>query len=282
MSLSLRHFGLLGLTGMLTIGLAAASHAQTPPGPGVPMGPPSMGAPMGPPGPAPVADAGKSIAVNIPMTALDDEIKAYLLGHPEVIMQSMQAAQAKQQQAQQGDSQKGITAEADRIYNDPNSPVAGNPNGTETVVEFFDFTCHYCKQMNPDLKAQLASDPNLKVVYKELPILGPNGVYAAKVALAANRQGKYEEIHNVFFGHEGALDQATILQLASTVPGLDMDKLKTDMEGPEVAKEIADVSQLAQTLNIHGTPSLIINKQFFGGAMPAEQLKAHLAEHKDG
>jgi protein-disulfide isomerase len=268
MSLSLHRFALLGMTGLLTVGLSAA-QAQAP-------------TPMGPPPPAPVADAGKSVTVNIPLTALDDEIKTYLLAHPEVISQAMQAAQAKQQQAQQVDAQKNITAEADRIYNDPSSPVVGNPNGTETVVEFFDFTCHYCRQMFPDLKADIASDPNLKVIYKELPILGPNGVYAAKVALAANKQGKYEALHNALFAHEGALDNATVLQIAGTIPGMDMDKLKADMDSPDVAKEIADVSQLAQTLNIHGTPSLIINGQFYGGALPPDQLKAHIAEHKNG
>ncbi len=278
MSLNLRRFALLGMTGMLTVGLSAAS-AQSP----VPLPMPAGAPPAAAPAPLPpAADSGKSVTVNIPLTALDDEIKSYLMAHPEVISQAMQAAQAKQQQVQQADAQKNITAEADRIYNDPNSPVAGNPNGTETVVEFFDFTCHYCRQMAPDLKADLGSDPNLKVIYKELPILGPNGVYAAKVALAANKQGKYEEIHNAFFAHEGALDNATVMQIAGTIPGLDIDKLKADMDSPDVAKEIADVSQLAQTLNIHGTPSLIINKQFYGGALPPDQLKAHIAEHKDG
>jgi protein-disulfide isomerase len=221
---------------------------------------------------APAAPGG-AITVSLPASVLDDAIQDYLKRHPEAVMEALQASQAKQQGQQTADAEKAIVANKKDIYDDKNSPVAGNPKGKQTLVEFFDYSCHYCKQIHPDLQTLLSEDHDLKVIYKDFPILGPQGMLGAKAALAAKMQGKYVEMHNALFDYkDGPIDDAAIQKISAQI-GVNYDKLKTDMDKPEIAQEIADNNKLAQALNIHGTPSLIINGQFFGGALPLDVLK---------
>ena len=226
-------------------------------------------------------DAPKSadgVTITLPAGAFDSVIKDYLQRNPEVIADAMMAAQQKMQAKQHEAAEAAITGKASEIYN-ADSPVAGNPNGSEILVEFFDYSCHYCKQIHPDLQTLIKDDPNLKVIYKDFPILGPGSLLAAKAALAAKMQGKYLEMHNALLNYKGALDDDAIKQVAGDV-GIDYKKLKTDMEKPEIQSQIQANQDLANTLNIHGTPSMIINKQLVDGALPLDQLKAKLKENK--
>src|SRR6188508_3369018 len=119
------------------------------------------------------------------------------------------------------------------ILDDPESPVGGNPKGDVSVVEFFDYRCPYCKQVMPALDALLAKDKQLRFVYKEFPVLGPDSVHAARAALAARKQGKYEAMHRALMAVKGQLDEAAILKVAASV-GLDIDRLKADTAAPEI------------------------------------------------
>ena len=213
--------------------------------------------------------------------AFDDAVHDYLKRHPEAVAEALTAFQAKQEEKRNADAQAAIGTETDRLYHDAGSPVAGNPNGKETLVEFFDYSCHYCKQIHPDLQALLKDDSNLKVIYKDFPILGPGSVLAAKAALAAKAQGKYIPMHDALLDFKGQFDEDAIKQIAQGV-GLDYDKLKTDMASDAVSKQISDNVALADKLNIHGTPSMIINHQFVGGAIPMDELKTDLSKNKDG
>jgi protein-disulfide isomerase len=224
------------------------------------------------------APAGKTVTFTVPGAAFDDAIRDFLKRNPEVVMQALQDAQVKQQEMQKQAAKAAITTEAAKLYNDPASPVAGNSNGKETIVEFFDYQCHYCKQIHPDLVTLLKTDPDLKIIFKDFPILGPGSALAAKAALAARMQDKYLPMHDALLEYKGQFDDESLKQLAEKT-GVDYDRMKADMEKPEIQAQINDNLMLAQKLDVHGTPSMIINHQFVDGALPLDELKKHLADH---
>ena len=224
------------------------------------------------------APAAKAVTISVPSAAFDDAIRDFLNRNPEVVLQALQAGQAKQQAMQKEAAKAAITSDAAKLYNDSSTPVAGNPNGKETLVEFFDYQCHYCKQIHPDLVTLLKSDPDLKILFKDFPILGPGSTLAAKAALAAKMQDKYLPMHDALLEFKGTFDDDSIKQLAQKA-GVDYDRMKADMDKPEIQNQINDNMALAQKLDIHGTPSMIINHQSVDGALPLDELKKHLADH---
>src|SRR5690349_6321359 len=123
------------------------------------------------------------------------KVRAYLLAHPEVIMEAVQELRQRQEAAQAEAAKAAIAAHRDEIFRDPSSPVAGNPVGDVTLVEFFDYNCPYCRKVAPDIWALPGADPGLRLVYKEFAILGPTSEFAARVTLAAQRQGRYLPVH---------------------------------------------------------------------------------------
>ena len=236
--------------------------------------------------PAVMADDMSHPATAVPQAgqtsaAFDDAVHDYLKRHPEAVAEALQAFQAQQEKQRDVAAQAAIGSEGEKLYHDASSPVVGNPNGKETLVEFFDYSCHYCKQIHPDLQTLLKDDHDLKVIYKDFPILGPGSVLAAKAALAAKIQGKYPEMHDALLDFKGQFDDAAIQQIAEAV-GVDYTKLKTDMGSAAVQDTLADNMALAEKLNIHGTPTMIINHQLVGGALPLDDLKKKLEENKDG
>ena len=148
---------------------------------------------------------------------------------------------------------------ADALLHAANNPVAGNPYGTLSIVEFFDYQCHHCVEMDPRIISLINSNSDLRVVYKEFPIRGEVSEFAAKAALAANIQGKYLPFHEALMKASESLSQEKILQLAAKV-GLDVNKLKADMSSETVVSQIAQNYQLAQSMGINGTPAFFVSK----------------------
>src|SRR5436309_8214832 len=191
-------------------------------------------------------------------------VRGYLLEHPEVILESVQRLQDQQRVSAANQDQAMIAAHADQLFGDPDTPVGGNPNGDVSMVEFFDYNCPYCRKSAPAMLEAERSDPKLRVVYKEFPILGPNSEFAARAALAAHRQGKYVEFHNALMDTSGVVDDARVLAVAGEI-GMDTERLKTDMKDPSIAAAISRNLQLAETLRITGTPGFVIGEQLFRG-----------------
>jgi len=201
--------------------------------------------------------------------APDDEfgqrVRKYLLANPEVIVETMQTLEARRLQADETEAQSALSARVDEIFSDPDSPVGGNTDGDVTMVEFFDYNCPYCRQMTPIMAEAEASDPGLRIVYKEFPILGPGSIFAAKAALAAERQGRYVEFHKALMNADGRVDQALTLSIAEKA-GLDIERLKQDMQDPAIQAEIDGNLELAQALRINGTPGFVIGDEILRGA----------------
>lgn len=175
--------------------------------------------------------------------------------------------------------QKAISKNADAIVRSPVTPVAGNPNGDVSVVEFFDYNCPYCRRALPDVLKLINQDGNVRLVLKELPILSDDSVAAAKLALAANKQGKYFEMHQKLFSEAGRANKDKALRIAKEL-GLDIAQLQRDAENPDIKKALNENKELAVKLDLEGTPMFLIGDRVIGGAPDDlfDQLKAKVAE----
>jgi protein-disulfide isomerase len=192
-------------------------------------------------------------------------VKAYLLNHPEVMVDVQAALEAKQEKEQAAKMQVAIKENAKELYQSPLAPFAGNAKGDVTVVEFFDYNCGYCKKALQDVAGLIDKDKDVKVVLKEFPILSKGSEEAARVALAARMQGKYWEFHRAMLDSSGQANEASALKVAEK-SGLDMARLKKDVTSAEVKKELEDTRKLAQKMGIQGTPHFLVGDRVIPGA----------------
>ena len=211
--------------------------------------------------------------------AIEQIIHDYLIAHPEVVVEALKANDAKAKAAEEADTRAQIAKYQDELLRDAASPIGGNPAGDVTIVEFFDYRCPYCKQVEPTLEALLKEDPGIRVVYKEFPILGPPSLIASEVSLAALKQSsqKYARLHAILLSTKAELSQDTILKAAESV-GLDMAKLKTDMTSKEIQALIKRNYDLADALKIAGTPAFIIGTTLSPGAVDLATLRKMVAD----
>ena len=213
--------------------------------------------------------------------AIEGVIHDYLLRNPDVLLEALRAAEEKLNHDADIKAAKVLNDRESEVFEDHATPVAGNPRGDVTIVEFFDYRCPYCKQVLPSLQALLREDHNLRFLYKELPVLGPQSVTAAHAALAAQRQGKYEAFHNAMMATKGQITDDTVYKVAGSV-GLDVDRLKQDMSAPEIEQALKANLALAEALNIHGTPGFIIGKHIMPGAVDLDALRNMIADARKG
>lgn len=153
-----------------------------------------------------------------------------------------------------------------------NLPMAGNPDGDVTMIEFFDYNCGYCRKALDEIQTVLKSDDNVKVIFMDMPILGPSSLEAAKWSLAAQAQGKYFEYHQAIMDHNGEKTPAVLEKLAKDLD-LDIEKLKKDKDSADIAKQIEGQIQQARDLGINGTPGFIVAGEVFPGYIPASQIQ---------
>ncbi len=212
---------------------------------------------------------------------IESVIRDYLERNPEVVQKALATMQQREAEAQQKHQREAIAEHAKDLYEDKASPVAGNPKGAITLVEFFDYTCPHCKHSEPAVKSaieQEGANGALRVIYKELPILGPGSLYAARAALAADKQGKYPAFHRALMESE-VIDEPTVQAIAKQV-GLDVPKLLKDMDAPEIAQAIDANSRLAAALDIQGTPAFIIGGTLLPGGVDGGVLAALIGIEK--
>jgi protein-disulfide isomerase len=212
---------------------------------------------------------------------LGKSIRAYLLANPEVLVDAMQELERKQDSQRDAVAQKGVSENQAELYRDPDSPVGGNPNGDVVIVEFNDYQCPYCKRAYQAVKSVVGSDGKVKIVYKDIPILGEASKIAAQAALAAGKQGKHQPLHNALMEFTGKLDRDKILEIAVGV-GIDRAQLEKDMEDPKIKAIIDRNMALASALGVRGTPAFVIGKQFVPGAVDAAALKQLIADARKG
>jgi len=192
-------------------------------------------------------------------------IKKYLVANPEIFLDVQNALEAKMAKEQAEKLKVAIAKNAAEIYRESDASVAGNPDGDITVVEFFDYNCGYCKRGLHDVIKLVDTDPKVRVVFKELPILSKGSEEASHVALAARKQGKYWEMHRAMLSAKGHMNEAAALRIAEKL-GLDVEKLKKDMASPEVKEEVAKSEALAKKMGVNGTPHFLVGDRAIPGA----------------
>ncbi len=200
-----------------------------------------------------------------------------LRARPELVLEALEAIEAKREAQARARSAESVRERRRELYDDSEAPTAGNPRGNFTIVEFFDYRCPYCKQMHAPMKALLAGDPELRVIRKDLPILGPASLVASHAALAARAQGKYPAFHDALMEFRGQLDEAAVLRIAADLK-LDVAKLRRDMDSPAVVTLLQRNVALAQGLAISGTPAFVIGDALVPGAIDTETMKRLVAE----
>jgi protein-disulfide isomerase len=207
---------------------------------------------------------------------LEHRLRAYLLDNPGVIVESVNGMELRRQAAAESEVTAVISERRDEIFNDPGSPLGANPQGDAILVEFFDYNCPYCRQATPMLDRLEQEDKGLRLVFKEYPILGPGSVFAARAALASQKQGKYLAFHKAMMAYQRRITETSSLEVASDV-GLDVDKLKQDMKDPAIDETIRRNIALAQALRISGTPSFVAGREIVRGLTDAGGMKRLIA-----
>jgi protein-disulfide isomerase len=202
-------------------------------------------------------------------------VKDYLLAHPEVLEEVSAELSKRQAAAEAQKHETTVSENAQTIFNSPRGVTIGNKDGDVSFVEFFDYNCGYCKRAMSDMIDLMKTDPKLKVVLKEFPVLGPGSVEAAQVAVAVRMQDpggkKYLDFHQKLLGGKGQADKARALAAAKEA-GLDMTRLEKDIASPEVRATIEENFKLAEAMGMNGTPSYVIGKQVVVGAIGRDGL----------
>lgn len=212
---------------------------------------------------------------------IETVVRDYLLANPELMLEIQTALDTRLQAQADNRAKKAIADNAKDLFKRADSPAAGKADGDITVVEFFDYNCGFCKRGLDDIVKLIDGDKNVRVVFKELPILSKASEEAARVALAAKLQGKYWDVHRALLAHRGQADKASALDIAEKL-GLDKAKLEADMTSEAVTKEIELVRNLASKMNINGTPHFLVGDHSIAGAPDdlLEQLKTKIAEFR--
>ena len=213
--------------------------------------------------------------------AIQEIVREYLISNPEVLEEAMRALHVKREAARKKVVRTVIGRNQGAIFSHPMSPASGNPKGDVTLVEFFDYQCGYCKRSLKPMKDLLASDGKLRVVWKEFPILGPVSRFAARAAMAADRQGRYLDFHVAVMGAPAKLTEASVIATAGRL-GLDVERLRRDMRDPAIENYLDETMGLARKLGITGTPAFVVGDTVVPGAVGVARLRQLIADVRGG
>lgn len=207
--------------------------------------------------------------------AFGAEVRAYLLEHPEVMIEVQQALEAQQQEMADARDAEVLSQYKAEIFNDPNSWVGGNPEGDITVVEFMDYRCTYCRKAYEEVEDLVASDGNVRLVLKEYPILGDDSVASARFAIAVrllNGDEAYKKAHDALITLRGSPDTETLTRLASDL-GFDATAILDKMGSEEVTGIIVANRQMGEILGVSGTPTFVMGDTVIRGYLPEADMK---------
>jgi len=201
--------------------------------------------------------------------------------NPEIVLEAIAILRQRDAEAQAKKTADVLESERDALEHDPNAPVLGNPDGDVTIVEFFDYNCPYCKRVTPIVEKLLKEDGNIRLVHREWPILSQGSVFAAKAALAARAQGKYPEFYREMMALKGRADEGSVMRVAKRL-GLDINKLRADMESGAVQAHIDESMRLSRALGINGTPAFVIGKTVVPGFIDREKFDELIGNVRKG
>ena len=222
-----------------------------------------------------------ALAENLTEAEVEQLVHDYLLEHPEVVQQALERYQEQQQAAQEAAELDRLDRYQDDLIADSYDPVGGNPDGSVTLVEFFDYNCGYCKRANATVQALIDANPELRVVYKELPILAETSVTAARASLAVSKlyPQHYESFHRALLERRSALQQdSDVWNILADIDGVSTDTVRVESQSPWVERQLARNQLLARRLRISGTPSFVVGDTLLRGAYPQADIQEAIDE----
>ena len=233
--------------------------------------------------PAQVVAASSTASASQTPDNIKQIIRDYLTKeNPEILMEMQAALEARMAALQEERTKKAVAENREALFGGKTSLVVGNPKGDVTVVEFFDYNCGFCKRAVEHIEQLRKSDPKVRIVMKEMPIFGANSEAAARIAIAAKKQGKYWELHRGLLAANGQATKESAYRIAQEL-GLDMEQLKKDAGSRETVEIIRETQQLGRRLGIQGTPHFFVNDQMIAGAPQdlLSQIKALVAKERE-
>ncbi|PRY26514.1 protein-disulfide isomerase [Aliiruegeria haliotis] len=216
--------------------------------------------------------------------AFRDEVRAYLLENPEVLMEAFGVLEARQADEQAGSDLAMVEANAADLFESETSWVGGNPDGDITIVEFVDYRCGYCRKAFPEVSQLVADDGNIKLILKEFPILGEQSTASSRMALAtklALGDEAYKKVHDSLIAFRGEVNADSVKALASDLD-LDGAAILEKMNSNEVDAIIAENRALAQRLQISGTPTFVVGGTMLRGYLPYDGMKNVVEQEREG
>ncbi|MFL2798507.1 MAG: DsbA family protein [Paracoccaceae bacterium] len=210
-------------------------------------------------------------------TDLEKKVLEIIRNNPEIIMEAIKILQAKDAKNKQEQADQNIKSNKQRLEDDKNAPILGNPNGEIIIVEFFDYNCGYCRRAFKTIMNLIADNNAVKVVMRELPILGDASVFTAKASLASQKQQKYEEFHVALMNNRSRNTEKSVLKIAKKI-GMDIDQLQLDMNSSFVLDHIEESQKLSESLGISGTPAFVFGEKIVPGAIDLQAMKDLVAQ----
>lgn len=219
--------------------------------------------------------AGAAAHAEMTKEEVEKIVKEYIANHGDEILKSVDEFQKKDIKVKQDEAMK---QHHDELFNNEHSPFIGNEKGDVTLIEFFDYNCHYCKEIVPNLRKLAEEDKGLKIIFKDIPILGATSETAAKWALAAHKQDKYFDFHVKLMNNKGPINDELLQKSAESV-GMDVAKAKKDAESTDVLIQLERNRSLFSSMGFNGTPAFVLNEEAFSGGQ--EDLKAKIAAARE-
>jgi len=224
---------------------------------------------------APAAMAQSAVFTDQQKQVIGEIVKDYLIKNPEVLTEVIAELEKRQSEAQQVAQAGAVKETRQSLLNASHSYVVGNPSGDVTLVEFFDYNCGYCKKALADVQTLMKSDPKLRVVLKDFPVLGPDSVEASRVALAVKNQlqgQKLLDYHVKVMDTRGRVNGERAMTVAKEM-GVDTGRLQKDIESAEIRNALQENMALGDKLSLSGTPAFIVGETVIPGAVGLEPLK---------
>jgi len=228
----------------------------------------------------PVTSTAASVMTEGERTAFRDEVRAYLLEHPEVLIEAMDVLQSREEEAALARDEQIVSSHDDVIFNSPNDWVGGNPDGDITLVEFMDYRCGYCRKAYDEVDKLIKSDGNIRFVVKEFPILGEASMLSAQFAIALRQlhgDEAYGRAHDALMTLRGEPTAETLARLATDL-GLEAQPIMDRMNAPEVQAVIQANYALAEKMEITGTPAFVLKDMVMRGYAPLETMQDFVAD----
>ena len=232
---------------------------------------------------APVAAFDITAMSDAERAAFQEELRAYLMANPQVILDSVNQMEAQQAEQQAQDDLSLVATNAEALFEDGFSWIGGNPEGDITVVEFLDYRCGYCRKAHEEVAQLLEADGNIRLIIKEFPILGEASAISSRFAIAAKQTGgdeAYKAVHDAMMSFGGEPSAAALGRLAEGL-GLNAKAIVARMDSQEVEKEISETRALAQRLQIRGTPTFVMGGQLVRGYVPLDAMQQIVKEERN-